>query len=192
VPFRPERRDTQTGLVFDRALIVKFTQLFSFWFSATGTSPFLAVPPRLMNALGIDELKKTFLYRLFGLGSIPKKILPDVEREGIVLMDEGLGGTIILRNFRSPGRISGYSRNWFSGSLAITEKRFWGFTATRPIISVPLDHDKFDQLEISIRDGNVLSVRFDVSHFHEGWRGTTECRFRTEKALLFMERLRRN
>lgn len=134
---------------------------------------------------------KTLLYQLFGFGSIPKKILPDVKREGIVMMDEGLGGTVILRKFRSPTRRSGYRRGAFWGSLVITEERFWGFTTWRPIISVPLDHEEFDQLEISVRKETVLTVRFDVSHFHEGWSGTTEGRFRTDKARLFMERLRR-
>ncbi len=39
-------------------------------------------------------MRKTILYRLFGLGSIPGKLLPVLEKEGIVVLDEGMGGVV--------------------------------------------------------------------------------------------------
>ena len=135
-------------------------------------------------------MSKTLAYRLFGIGKIPKKILPTLEQEGIVLQDEGISGSVTLRNFRAPGKRYSWRRNWFSGALAITEQRFWGFSRWRPVVSVPLDSPHFNDLEISVEKGDVLRVEFDVSIFHEGWSGTSICRFRTPKALLFLERLR--
>ena len=35
----------------------------------------------------------------------------------------------------------------------------------------------------------VLMVTFESSDFHEDWSGTIECRFRTDKARLFLERI---
>ena len=135
-------------------------------------------------------MSKTLVYRFFGLGRIPKKILPTLEQEGIVLQDEGLSGSVTLRNFRSPTRRSGWRRSWISGSLAITEQRFWGFSFFRPVVSVPLDSQHFRDLDISIEKGHTLRVEFDAAAYHEGWSGTVICRFRTSKAQLFLERLR--
>ena len=90
-----------------------------------------------------------------------------------MLQDEGLSGSVTLRNFRSPGRRSSWRRSWISGSLAITEQRFWGFSFFRPVVSVPLDSQHFKDLDISVEKGDVLRVEFDVSIFHEGWSGTS-------------------
>jgi hypothetical protein len=40
-------------------------------------------------------MNKTLLYRLFGLGRIPRHLRPLVESEGIVVADEGIGGWFI-------------------------------------------------------------------------------------------------
>ncbi|TDI37858.1 MAG: hypothetical protein E2P02_21905 [Acidobacteria bacterium] len=84
-------------------------------------------------------MKKTLFYRLFGWGQLPKAMRPILESEGIVLFDEGLGGTITLRNYRSPTRRSGYRCSWFTGSLVVTGLRFAAFSISRPLINVPLD-----------------------------------------------------
>jgi hypothetical protein len=43
-------------------------------------------------------MKKTTLYRLFGVGSVPKKLLPVLETEGVVVLDEGIGGWFITKH----------------------------------------------------------------------------------------------
>ena len=42
-------------------------------------------------------MAKSVLYRLFGLGKTPKRELPALEAEGIVLVDEGISGSIECR-----------------------------------------------------------------------------------------------
>ena len=134
---------------------------------------------------------KTLLHRLFGAGRIPKAMLPILQQEGIVLLDEGIGGTIIFRNFRAPGRRSAYRRNWFTGSLVLTGLRFAGFQFSKPIINVPLEDRWLNELDCSLRDETTLCVGFDSSVFHEDWSGAIEVRFTTEYARLFLERLER-
>jgi hypothetical protein len=135
-------------------------------------------------------MSKTLLHRLFGFGSVPKAMKPILDQEGIVLLDEGIGGSITFRNFRAPGKRYGYRKNWFTGSLVITELRFAGFAFSRPVINVPLEGAHSSKLECSLeKERTILRVAFDSADFHEDWSGAIECRFRTPKARQFLERI---
>ncbi len=132
---------------------------------------------------------KTLLYRLFGLGKVPKRILPGLEQEGIVLLDEGVSGSVTFRNLRAPGRYHSWRRSWFTGSLVLTGKRFSAFAFSKAIIDVPLDDNRIDELRCSLEGEATLCVHFDPSAFNEGWSGALECRFSTPQARLFLEQL---
>lgn len=133
---------------------------------------------------------KSLLYRLFGLGSIPKRRLPELQREGIVLVDEGLGGSITFRNFKAPGKRYSWRRNWFVGSLVLTGRRFVAFAFSKPIVDVPIGEDRVDGLWCRLEgEKDLLVVQFDASAFNERWSGSVECRFSTSQAYRFFERL---
>jgi hypothetical protein len=134
-------------------------------------------------------VRKSFLYTLFKLGRVPQKALPALEAESIVLLDEGLRASVTFRNFRAPGRFHTYKSSAFAGSLVLTEQRFAGFAFSKPVINVGLHDDRLRALEISVPRDGVLSVHFDPSVFDLQSSGSVEFRFRTEKALLFLERL---
>jgi hypothetical protein len=132
-------------------------------------------------------MRKSLLYTLFKLGRVPPKALPALESEGIVLLDEGLRAFVALRNFRAPGRYHNYKNSVFAGSLVLTEQRFAGFAFSKPVINVGLHDDRLRALEISVPRDGVLSVRFDPSVFDLQSSGSVEFRYRTEKALSFLE-----
>ena len=135
-------------------------------------------------------MSKTLLHRLLGFGQLPKAMRPILEGEGIVLLDEGIGGSITFRNFRAPGRRYSYRKTWFAGSLVVTELRFAGFAFRRPVINVPLEGPHLGKLDLSLeKRDTVIRIAFDSSDFHDDWSGDIECRFRTSKAQLFLERL---
>ena len=136
-------------------------------------------------------MSKTLLHRLFGFGGVPQAMKPILEQEGIVLLDEGIGGSITFRNFRAPGKRYSYRKNWFTGSLVVTKLRFAGFAFSWPVINVPLEGRHIGKLVRSLeKDGAVVRIDYDSSDFHDDWSGTIECRFRTPKAQQFLERLR--
>ena len=135
-------------------------------------------------------MSTTLLYRWFGFGGLPTAMKPILEQEGIVLLDEGIGGSMTFRNFRAPGKRYSYRKNWFTGSLIVTELRFAGFAFSRPVINVPIEGPYLDKLDCSLEKGHaVLRVAFDSSDFHDDWSGTIECRFRTPKARQFLKRI---
>ncbi len=134
-------------------------------------------------------MKKTLFYRLFGWGQLPKKMRPILESEGIVLFDEGVGGTVTLRNYRSRTRISGYRCSWFTGSIVITGIRFAAFSISRPLINVPLDIERLRLLDCSIEKGTKLKVAYDAADFDDNTTRKVELRFKTAKARFFLERI---
>ena len=137
---------------------------------------------------------KTLLHRFFGLGSVPRDAEEQIRREGVELRDEGIRGSVTFRRFRAPGRYHGWKRSWFSGSIVLTRRRFLAFKYSRPIINVPWNHDKLEDLDVRLEGENTLCVAFEASVFREDASGEVEVRLSTpwaREALTQIERLRR-
>lgn len=132
-------------------------------------------------------MKKTLLHRIFGWGRLPKRYAPTLHAEGIVLLDEGVGGSVTFSKFKAPGRYHSWKKSWFTGCIVLTERTFAAFAFARPLIYVPLDHENISELECSIEESGALLVRYDASAFNEKWSGTIECRFKTPQARTFCE-----
>jgi hypothetical protein len=107
----------------------------------------------------------------------------------MILLDEGIGGSVTLKKFKAPGRRHSWKRSWFTGSLALTQQTFGAFALIRPLIFVPLSDARLSKLRCELVDGGTLLISYDASLFNEKWSGTVECRFKTPKARLFLERL---
>ena len=137
-------------------------------------------------------MSKTLLHRFFRLGKLPRKYAPTLRGEGIILIDEGIGGSITFKRFRAPGRRHSLKRSWFTGCLVLTEKTFAAFTWMRPLIFVPRADNRLSQLRRSLEGGGTLLISYDASLFNEKWSGTVECWFKTAQAQLFLEQLARN
>lgn len=134
-------------------------------------------------------MSKTLLYRMFRLGSIPKDAASHIRQEGIVLQDEGIGGSVTFKKFRAPGKRFNWRRNWFSGSVVLTRKHFLAFGFSKPLIGLALDDEKFKQLKVSIENGATLCVAFEASTFHDDASGGLEVRLSTPLARDFFERI---
>ena len=134
-------------------------------------------------------MKKTLLYRLFGIGKIPAQYSSAIAAEGVVLSDEGIKGTVTYLNFRSPQRYSNWKRQWYTAAIALTNTRFLGFQYSSPVVDVPLTDARFRQLNFSVENNDTLLVAFDASLFHNDWSGNIEYRFQTQFAEVFLDKL---
>jgi hypothetical protein len=70
--------------------------------------------------------------------------------------------TSVLKNLRAPSRWHSWKRNWFTGCVVLTKQTFAAFALGKPIIYVPLEHERFSELRLTIVDG-VLFVGFDAA-----------------------------
>jgi hypothetical protein len=134
-------------------------------------------------------MHKSILYRLFRVGSIPRKIRPILEEEGIVLSDEGMGGWLIARNIKGPGKRYVHRREGFSGCLAITGKRIICYTYWKRQINISVDDSRLGEIYVDAADQQKLSISFESSVFRDGGQGVIEYRFTTDKAIPFRDAL---
>jgi hypothetical protein len=135
-------------------------------------------------------MAKTLLYRLFGIGKIPEQFMATIKAEGILVLDEGIKGSVTYRDFHAPGKYSAWRRQWFTGSIVLTQVRLVSLTTLSQAIDVPLTDGRIRSMRFSVEKEGTLLVAFDPSLFHPGWSGTMEYRFRTIEAPAFVEKLR--
>jgi hypothetical protein len=127
-------------------------------------------------------VKKALLYRLFGVGKLPSAVVATLTEEGILLSDEGIGGSVTYRNFRRPGRYSGYRRVGLVTSIALTNRRLAAFSGNDAVLDVELKDPRIKQMAFSVEPSGALLAAFDASLFHDDWSGSLEYRFRTPLA----------
>ena len=134
-------------------------------------------------------MQKTLLYRFFGVGRIPGALRAELESEGILLADEGIGGWQVNKNLRAPGRMKWYEVRSFTGFLAVTKHRLVAQTYGTRQLDVPLDDARLSAVRASSPTERRITLSFDYETFRPGWRGLTELRFNTPKASAFYETL---
>lgn len=134
-------------------------------------------------------MKKTILYRLFGIGSVPKKMCSALEREGIVVLDEGIGGRFVTKHANGPGKRYLRRIEGFSGWLAVTKVRVACYTYGKRQINISVEDPKIVDLYVDTPTAGVLSLSFESSNFHEQWQGVIVFQFATDKARSFQEAL---
>ena len=132
-------------------------------------------------------MKKTILYLLFSFGSVPKTLLPVLDQEGVVVLDEGMGGWFVTKHVHGPGKRYHHRSECFSGCLAVTKARVVCYTYGKRQINISVEDPKIANLYVDIPKDNMLCLSFESSRFREGWEGVIEFRFKTDKALLFRD-----
>ncbi len=134
-------------------------------------------------------MSKTLLHRLFGVGRIPRGAKDRIRTEGVVLQDEGIGGSVTFKRYRAPGRYHGWKRTWFTGSVVLTRQHFLAFTYSRSIIGVAWNDGKVQELDVRLEGEDTLCVAFDAAAFDEEASGGIEVRLSTPRARRFLERI---
>ena len=134
-------------------------------------------------------MKKTLSYRLFRLGSVPKTLLPVLEGEGVIVLDEGMGGAFIAKHVNGPGRRYRQRAAGFSGSLVVTRQRLVCCMYSKRQIDLPVNDPRIHDIHVNLPREERLSISFESSGLWEGWEGVIEYRFHTEKAVQFYNAL---
>ncbi|MEO1432529.1 MAG: hypothetical protein AAFV71_26350 [Cyanobacteria bacterium J06633_8] len=137
-------------------------------------------------------MQKTLLYRLFKIGKLPKEALILIRSEGVLLQDEGCGGSMTWINFTAPGKYYKWKRIWFSGSIILTKKQFLLFNSSQPIIRVPWNDERISKLDCFLKGDFTLDIKFDASTFYDGCSGEIEVMFSTPLARSFLEIIEKN
>jgi len=134
-------------------------------------------------------MSTTLLYKIFRIGSIPKKLRSTLKAEEIVISDEGIGGWFITRNLKAPGKRYIHREQGFTGFLVITQIRILCYTYWKRQINISVQDPLISSLFTELLDPHTLSISFQSSLFHKNWEGVIEFRFKTEKAQEFYNAL---
>jgi len=134
-------------------------------------------------------MAKSLLYRLFGVGKIPKLLGDTLRIEGIVVSDEGISGSVTYRDFRAPGKYFSWRKQAFTGSVVVTQVRLVALMYGNFAVNIPFTDERIRKLQISVEGADGLLIVFDPSLFHDNWSGTIEYRFRTEQAGNMVKRI---
>lgn len=136
-------------------------------------------------------MTKSLLYRLFGVGKISGPLAVQLKSEGILLLDEGIKGSVTYLNFRGGGRYANWKRQWYTAAIALTELRLMALRYSQTIINVPLADERIRRMQFSLEKSDTLLVAFDAALFHQDWSGKLEYRFRTAQAQAILDKLRK-
>ena len=127
-------------------------------------------------------MSRTWSWRLFRAGGMPRRWRADLEREGPVIADEGVPGRFIARDVRGPGLVWKHRSEGFSGWLAVTRARFVAYSYGRRQVHIALDDPRMADLFVDLPAADGLAVSFDSGRFRDGWSGVLELVYRTPEA----------
>lgn len=105
-----------------------------------------------------------FLAKLFlGKGTLTPKLRAELEREGVVLIEEGLPGSVRYHRFKAPGRRFHSKVTGERIALGVSEKRFVAYcrSGRAKLIDTPFSNPRLKMFEIALEGNDTVVFRID-------------------------------
>ncbi|WP_018636472.1 hypothetical protein [Parafrankia elaeagni] len=119
---------------------------------------------------------------LLGAGQLPAPLRDELEAEKLVLLAEGLPGSITYRHYRAPGQRSNWRKEAVTGAIAVTALRLVVWAGRGKNIDVPLAGPFLAAIEIGLESPNQVRFAYDAGKFSPVRSGAVEVRLRTPRA----------
>ena len=130
------------------------------------------------------------LHRVFGAGRIPSDMLPTLQNEGVLYLEEGRRGTITYRNYSTPGRYTSWRKQGFVGALALSSQRIVVYGWSARLMDLLYSEPVSKQVAFSCETPTRLLAAFNANAFHKDRSGQIELRFNTPQAEQALQHLR--
>lgn len=127
-------------------------------------------------------MSKNILYKLFGVGRVPRKHQALLESETIVILDEGIKGLFVTKDFKSPNKRFVNRREGFLGSIVVTKTRVMCHTFWRQQINLSVNDSRLTLLHTELISPETIAISFDSYLFNKECEGIIEFQFKTDKA----------
>ena len=100
---------------------------------------------------------------LLGDGTLKPELRAALESEGLVLIEEGLRGSVRYKRFRAPGRRHHGKVTPERIGLAVSEERFVVYCRSGRVelIDTPFSNPRLSMFDISLRDHDTVAIRID-------------------------------
>jgi hypothetical protein len=119
---------------------------------------------------------------LLGSGRLPDEQRAALVAEGIVVLEEGLVGSVTYRHYRAPNRRANWRKEAAAGSIAITGRRLLVWAGRMRHIDVPLDHPIRSTIEVTLDGADRACFAYDAGATDPARSGRVEVRLRTAAA----------
>jgi len=134
-----------------------------------------------------------FAKLLLGNGTLKPELRARLESEGLVVLEEGLPGSVRYRKFKAPGRRSHGKVTPERIGLAISEQRLAIYcrSGRAKLIDTAFSEPRLSALEVSLLNGDTVSIRIDYGRVDvPNVSGEIEIRVKTPKAANVVEQLK--
>jgi hypothetical protein len=115
-------------------------------------------------------------------GRFPDGIRAAVTAETVLVLEEGLPGSVTYRHFRGPGERARYRKDAVSGAIAVTSRRFVVWAGRFKHIDVPHTHPMRAVIEVTEDRPGRVCFRYDAGAGNTALSGQVEVRLRTPQA----------
>ncbi len=136
----------------------------------------------------------SWLGKLFlGNGTLKPELRSELEAEGLVLIEEGLPGTIRYKHFRAPGRRFNGKVVAERFGLGISEERFVVYcrSGRAELMDSPFTSPNLRALDVSLEGDDVVALHVDYDRLDEpGVSGELTVRAHTARATEIVALLR--
>jgi hypothetical protein len=112
----------------------------------------------------------TFLAKLLlGSGTLQPELRAELESEGLVLIEEGLGGSVRYRHFKAPGRRFHGKVTGERMGLGISNERFVVYCRSGKVklLDSAFTSPRLGALDVSLRDDDTLAIGVDYDQMDE-------------------------
>lgn len=100
---------------------------------------------------------------LLGNGKLDPEVRAALESEGLVLVEEGLRGSVRYRRFKAPGRRHHGKITGERVALAISEERFVVYcrSGSTALVDSSLTNPRLSNVDVALRGTDAVAIRVD-------------------------------
>jgi hypothetical protein len=102
--------------------------------------------------------------------------------EDLLLLEEGLGGSITYRRYKAPGKRARLKKVGISGAVCVTDRRLLVWGARGKLVDVPFDDERFAAIEVEAEQPDRVLFAWEASLFHDNRSGRVEVRLHPVQA----------
>jgi hypothetical protein len=124
---------------------------------------------------------------VLGRGRFEGPLRAELTAQDLLVLDEGLAGSITYRNYRDAHENSSWAREPVRGAIALTPNRLVVWVGRGKHIDIPLTGPFRTAVAVTVEPGNRVCFTYDAGRFHRDRSGTVTVRLRTPRAARIAE-----
>ena len=115
-------------------------------------------------------------------GRLPVELRSSISAEELLVLAEGLPGSVTCRHYRAPGQYASWRKDPAAGTIAVTDRRLVVWAGKFKHIDVPHDHPLRAGIEVTADRADRICFGYDAGAANPARSGRVEVRLRTARA----------